>query len=675
MNGKTDRRPRARSIRQRLIAMTMVISVAVLVVTTGAHLFFEYGRFESDLIRDLSLRANIIAENVGASLLFGDNMTATEILGAQRRDSTTVAAAVLDSDGNVFASYQRTGGALSRHPTGGMDWSHRVNGEFVEVLEPVIVGGEKAGYIFIRSDMMEMRERMADYAWTFGVIFIMSMLIALVLSNLLQKSVSRPLHDLAGIVQNVTQSNDYSKRASVHGDRELQVLMSGFNEMMIRIQERDSELRKHRQHLEEEVEARTRELRESNEGLARARDAAEAANRAKSMFLANMSHELRTPLNAIIGFSDLLYQSGAGISSDKQREHIRVVASSGRHLLSLINDVLDVAKIEAGRINVDLQPIDLNAHLQRSCEMIHSSAVKRNVQVKVECDDCGWVMADEQKLRQIIYNLLSNACKFASDGGLVEIRAVEHDDVVAVSVIDDGIGIDPKDHDRIFGEFQQVESDYNRRYQGTGLGLAITRKLVEMHGGQITLQSAPGQGSTFTFTLRRANPRLAGNAAPAERAVATRESGGRGNILIIDDEQTNRILAREVLTQSGYRVTEAADGKVGLAQFQAEQFTAVLLDIQMPGMDGVTVLKMMRTFTGGDAMPVIALTAHAMKGTDRELLHVGFDGYIAKPIDVGTFVTELERVVTAKTAGMAGPIDGDSHQQGVTVNTGAKEVS
>jgi signal transduction histidine kinase len=236
--------------------------------------------------------------------------------------------------------------------------------------------------------------------------------------------------------------------------------------------------------------------------LGRLYEQLEAANRHKSEFLANMSHELRTPLNAVIGFSDVLLEHTFGELNDKQDQYVGIILGSGRHLLSLINDILDLSKIEAGRMELELTAFDVPAALDNTVTLVRDRAARHSQTLAVEVEPgIETFVGDERKIKQILLNLLSNAVKFTPDGGRIGVRAARIDGGIEIAVSDTGIGIAPEEQGLIFEEFRQVGSDYVRKREGTGLGLALTRRFVELHGGTIRVESEPGKGSTFTFTL------------------------------------------------------------------------------------------------------------------------------------------------------------------------------
>jgi signal transduction histidine kinase len=313
-----------------------------------------------------------------------------------------------------------------------------------------------------------------------GLLLLAGLVLAVAASLYVARRMVTPIRAIqAGAAQFATGKLD--QRIEVHTGDELEALASEFNGMAKQLQESYASL-------ERKVDERTREL--------------EIANRHKSEFLANMSHELRTPLNAIIGFSEVLQERMFGEMNEKQTEYINDIHGSGKHLLSLINDILDLSKIEAGRMELDLTRFHVPAAISNALTLMRERAGRHFVALSSTVDErIGEITADERKFKQILLNLLSNAVKFTPEGGKVDVRARRLDSSVEVAVADTGIGIAPADHKAVFEEFRQLGTDYTKKAEGTGLGLALTRKFVELHGGSIQLESEPGKGSTFTFTL------------------------------------------------------------------------------------------------------------------------------------------------------------------------------
>jgi signal transduction histidine kinase len=320
-----------------------------------------------------------------------------------------------------------------------------------------------------------------------GLLLLAGLIAAFLVSLYVARRMVKPIEIIQGGAAKLA-TGKLDQRIEVNTGDELQALAGQFNDMA-------AQLRESYEGLERKVEERTRDLSESQKQL-------EVANRHKSEFLAGMSHELRTPLNAIIGFSEVLSEQMFGEVNPKQAQYLRNIHSSGTHLLSLINDVLDLSKIEAGRMELELSRFDLRSALESSIVLIRERAMKNDVQLALECaDGVGEWLADERKFKQIMLNLLSNAVKFTPQGGRITVRAERHERHVEIAVSDTGIGIKAEDQELVFQEFRQASGSYLKKTEGTGLGLALTRRFVELHGGKLKLHSEVGIGSTFVFTL------------------------------------------------------------------------------------------------------------------------------------------------------------------------------
>jgi CheY-like chemotaxis protein len=375
----------------------------------------------------------------------------------------------------------------------------------------------------------------------------------------------------------------------------------------------------------------------------------------KDEFLASMSHELRTPLNAVLGVTSALEEGVYGSVNERQKRALDVITESGQHLLSLIADVLDLARLQAEQLSLRLAPVDLEEICAASLRLVQPSAQKRRIMlVSTRGGSTSMVVADARRLKQVLVNLLANAVKFTPEGGTVglEVSSDEAERVVRFAVWDTGIGITPEDQARVFEPFVQVDSGLTRQYEGTGLGLALVTRLVALHGGTVAVESEPGQGSRFTITLPWRTPDPHDFARSAEQTAHTEHPGAspdtpRPLVLIVEDNTANSTLMSDYLRAYGLEVAVAKEGLEALREAKRLRPAVIVMDIQLPGMDGIEVTRRIKADASLGHTRVIAVTAMAMVGDRERCLEAGADDYLCKPVRLAELHTRVSELAMA----------------------------
>ena len=487
----------------------------VLLASVIALVIYDRYKFRQSLASELSILSRTINSDLVTALAFGYDNEARETLQNLTAKQSVIAGCVYDNEQTLFADYA-TGDEHGQCPgTPNRSGAHFAARYIDHVSTLGIEGEAPEGIFLLRSDYSELNARLAADAYLFLGILVVSSLFAFFLATRLHPLISGPIQNLAGTARRVTNEADYSVRATRQSDDEVGELVTSFNEMLSRMEERDKQLtakseelqQSHKQlaeynrTLEDKVNLRTRESAAAKEEAERARDEAEKADQAKSVFLANMSHELRTPMNAIIGFNRLVMRRCEDILPKKQYENLGKIGISADHLLTLINNILDLSKIEAGRMEVNSSPFNLDPLVEMCLRTVEPLVTNKPITLEKEIAvESPTMETDQDMMKQILINLLSNAVKF-TESGSVTVRTQHRDGQLCVAVQDTGSGIPPEQLESIFEEFTQLDDSSTRRHGGTGLGLSITRHLTRLIGGHIAVQSEVGVGSTFTVTV------------------------------------------------------------------------------------------------------------------------------------------------------------------------------
>jgi signal transduction histidine kinase len=622
------------SLRRKLMVVVLATTCVALLLSATALLVYELRSYQKNWLDDLSTQARIIANASGPALNFDDQKAVNENLSLLRLRPQITLAAVYRNDGRLFASYVHPSAAEASVPVLAPRPGIIIENDRVEVVQLIRENDQLVGTVYLRS-RYDILGRLADYMLILAAVMATSLLVAALVSQRLQRSVTGPVLHVAQVAQNVLAERNFSLRAQKTSDDEVGTLVQAFNNMLDEVAKRTEALEQSNNHLSAEMAQRRK-----------AEDALRAAARTKDQFLATLAHELRNPLAPITNAVEILRR--AANENPAQQRALQIMSRQVQQMVRLIDDLLDVSRITTGKVLLDMSRVDVVAVLHSAVEISQPGIEAHHHELTLDVPPGPiFVQGDATRLAQVFANLLNNAAKYTDDHGRIHVTMEDEPERLLVRVSDSGLGIAPEQQAQIFDMFMQVDQTLERGNKGLGVGLTLARQLVELHGGSLTVKSEGlGKGSEFIVCIPKGHLPVE---LPEPPPPPLPDALPRRRVLIADDnvDFANSLLS--ILESLGQQVTVVHDGFAALEAAGRLMPDHIFLDIGMPGMNGYDVAERLRRQPATCDAVIVAITGWGQEKDRARARQAGFDQHLVKPVNVDDLVNILRKRQPAMT--------------------------
>jgi len=611
------------TIKGKLIFIPMITTLTALIVACSAFVMYDWYSFQKDVIRDLSIHAEMTAMNSSAALIFNDQNAARETLTSLKYQENIVRGFIYDKDGNVFASYQQDAYKEEEAPTPVLYPGGKIINDRLVVSKEIVIDNQNKGMIYLELSLDILHKRFRWYLIAITFVLLASLPVAFFISLKLQKVFAEPISLLAGTAKDVSKNKDFSIRVKKVSDDEFGVLTDGFNEMLAEIQQRDNQLEKYAEELEKEVKHRTQELTVTNEKLTtelierekieqqliKTRDEAVKATKLKDKFVSLVSHDLRSPFHSILGMLTLLQKSASKKLDDHQLTILANIEQSCNGMVYMIDQLLDISMLQRGIIKP--KPLFLDAFIitLKAITNLRVMTDEKGITITNNIPERSRVYADPDLIAQVFHNVLSNAIKFSTEGNNITL-SLTNSNPTTISIGDEGVGISEKILPDLFLHEKKTSTPGTKGERGTGLGLPLCNDIMKAHNGKISVDSKSGAGSTFYLELPEIKPL----------------------VMVVDDEGIYRMELINILKEVDADAIEAVDGISAMSSIRVKKPDILFTDIQMPNMDGFALIKTLRNNPETNTIPIIALSGQVGANIREKAIKAGANGFISKPV-------------------------------------------